>query len=246
MLEFFFRHYDPFVERYVVYDDGSTDATLEILRARQNVEVRRFERVVEQSFVLSAQRLHNEVWKESRGRADWAILTAVDEHLYHADLAGYLARSKRRGVTAVPALGFQMVAGEFPAPGVRLAETITRGAPYSRMNKLSILDPDAIAETMFSLGRHRGSPTGLVRFPDSDEVLNLHYKFLGIDYLRARQALLRTGLGEIDRQEGYGRQYLFDDAKVRSELAEFESRAFDVMAPGVDTPARHGEPRWWR
>ena len=33
MLGFFFRHYDPFVERYVVYDDGSTDGTPERIRA---------------------------------------------------------------------------------------------------------------------------------------------------------------------------------------------------------------------
>ena len=33
MLPFFFRHYDQWVDRYVVYDDNSTDATLEkILR----------------------------------------------------------------------------------------------------------------------------------------------------------------------------------------------------------------------
>ena len=29
MLAFFFRHYDPWVDRYVIYDDGSTDGSLE-------------------------------------------------------------------------------------------------------------------------------------------------------------------------------------------------------------------------
>ncbi|MBI4190914.1 MAG: glycosyltransferase family 2 protein, partial [Betaproteobacteria bacterium] len=33
LLPFFFRHYDPWVDRYVIYDDNSTDATLEMLHA---------------------------------------------------------------------------------------------------------------------------------------------------------------------------------------------------------------------
>ena len=40
MLGFFFRHYDPLVQRYVVFDDGSTDGSLDFLRAHPKVEVR--------------------------------------------------------------------------------------------------------------------------------------------------------------------------------------------------------------
>ena len=40
MLGFFFQHYDRFVQRYVVYDDGSTDRSLDILHANPKVEVR--------------------------------------------------------------------------------------------------------------------------------------------------------------------------------------------------------------
>ena len=38
MLEYFFRHYDPWVDRYIIYDDGSTDETLAVLAGRPNVE----------------------------------------------------------------------------------------------------------------------------------------------------------------------------------------------------------------
>jgi hypothetical protein len=59
MLAFFFRHYDALVERYVFYDNGSTDATLEILARHPRVEVRRFERKFSGSFVFSEQALQN-------------------------------------------------------------------------------------------------------------------------------------------------------------------------------------------
>jgi glycosyltransferase involved in cell wall biosynthesis len=44
MLPFFIRHYEPFVDKIVFYDDGSTDGTLDLLAAKQNVEIRGFPR----------------------------------------------------------------------------------------------------------------------------------------------------------------------------------------------------------
>jgi glycosyltransferase involved in cell wall biosynthesis len=102
MLPFFFRHYDSLVSRYIVFDDGSTDHTLEILAAHGRVEVRPFVRTHTDSYVLSAQSLHDRVWKESRGRVDWVIITAVDEHLYHpGGLGRYLRIARSCGVTAI-------------------------------------------------------------------------------------------------------------------------------------------------
>jgi Glycosyl transferase family 2 len=46
ILPFFFGHYDPLVDAYTVFDDGSTDGSLEILRANPKVEVRRFARPI--------------------------------------------------------------------------------------------------------------------------------------------------------------------------------------------------------
>ncbi len=39
MLGFFFRHYDSWVDRYVVYDDGSIDGSLTILAGHPKVEL---------------------------------------------------------------------------------------------------------------------------------------------------------------------------------------------------------------
>jgi hypothetical protein len=59
------------------------------------------------SYVLAAQDVHNNCWKESRGLADWVIITAVDEFLYAPNLKSYLAECAKEGVTAIPALGFK-------------------------------------------------------------------------------------------------------------------------------------------
>ena len=244
MLPFFFRHYDCWVDRYIVYDDGSTDRTLAMLAEHPKVDVRRFERTMPDSFVISATLLQNEMWKAARGHAAWAVITAIDEHLYHPDMPGYLAACRRGGISAIPALGFQMLADGFPTGVQRLAETHRIGAPYDEMNKLSIVDPNLIDETHFTLGRHSAQPAGGVAYPESDKVVNLHYKYMGRDYLRARHAMLLGGLGKIDKAAGLGSHYAQPDEALDTEWRGFAARAMDYRDASVGF-ATHVD-RWWR
>jgi glycosyltransferase involved in cell wall biosynthesis len=226
MLPFFFRHYDSLVEGYVVYDDGSTDRTLEMLAAHDRVEVRPFVRTDPGSYVLSAQSLHDTVWKESRGRANWVIIAAVDEHLYHrVGLGRYLRIAGRRGITAVPALAFQMVTGVFPSSQEKLSRTRRYGVPLDKYNKLSVLNPNAIDETRYEVGRHQAAPEGRVQYPKQDHLLLFHYKFLGIDYLLRRYELLSSGLGAGDKERKFGFQYDLPHTRQRWQLRRPEQRS---------------------
>jgi hypothetical protein len=244
MLPFFFRHYDPLVNRYVVYDDGSTDHTREMLAAHDRVEVRPFVRIHPDSYVLSAQSLHDNVWKESRGRADWVIITAVDEHLYHpAGLGRYLSIAGSRGITAVPALAFQMVADVFPFSDEHLATTRRYGVALDLYNKLSVFNPNAIAETRYEAGRHRAAPEGHVRYPKRDELLLFHYKFLGINYLLRRYALLSSGLGAGDKVRKFGFQYDLPHFELEAEFAQLRRKAVEVTSVEAGKLMRK---KWWR
>jgi hypothetical protein len=244
MLGFFFRHYAPFVSRFVIYDNGSTDETVELLRARPDVELRRFPNSRPDSYVLSAKALQDECWKESRGRADWVIVTAIDEHIYHPHLEAYLQHCKRRGTTYIPALGFQMLTSDFPAPDEHLATTRTKGAPFHMMSKLRVFDPDAIEETDFGIGGHTAAPRGRLRLPWRDELLLLHYKFLGIDYLRARSAVLRTRMGSHDHGQHW--DDLYTERRVENDWQQFADRLVDLRDPAYVPWIDHFEGRWWR
>jgi hypothetical protein len=246
MLPFFFRHYDPFIERYVFYDDNSSDATFEILHRHPRVEIRRFERTAPDSFILSTQTLQNRVWKESRGVADWVIITAVDEHLYHPDFSNYLTRAKQKGVTAIPGLGYEMVSYEFPTPDVHLATAIRYGMPSAGYSKLSLFDPNAIEETNFNPGRHKAKPRGCVRYDSRDELLILHFKWLGADYVRRRTQLLKQGLGTVDREHRWGIHYDASALQIEERLQELHAASFDVLDPSVDHHSWYISKRWWR
>lgn len=170
MLPFFFRHYDDLVDRYVIFDDGSTDRSLSILRDHPKVELRRFARSDPDSSELSTQTFSNQCWKESRGEAEWVIVTDMDEHLYHPRMRQYLQRCTAAGVTLIPALGFQMISEDTPPGAQPLCETCTSGVPWAQMMKPSIFNPSEIDEVNFVIGRHSAAPVGNVCVPRQDEV----------------------------------------------------------------------------
>ena len=245
MLGYFFRHYEPVVDRFVLFDDGSTDGTVEFARSRPDVEVRPFPRGAADSFVLSQQALQNECWKESRGVADWVIVTAIDEHIHHPDLKRYLDECRRRGVTYIPALGFSMISESFPAPDEYLASTRTMGAPDAMFSKLRIFDPAAIEETQFAIGGHGASVAGRCVLPDRDELLLLHYKDLGIEYVRERHRALGERLGSVDVQNKWGYQYSFTEERAAARLQKLGATAIDVTSSEYRPWQDHPAPRWW-
>lgn len=248
MLPFFFRHYDGEVDRYIIYDDGSTDGTLTLLKAHPRVEVRRFVRGDSQSFVQSHRQMHESCWKESRGRADWVVVTAVDEHLHvrGTTLREYLGAQKRAGTTYIPALGFQMISEEFPQADERLCQTRTRGAPFWEMNKLSVFDPSAIEETQFAPGRHSATPVGRLRLPERDELLLLHYKYLDFERTVLRHAQLRSGLGPRDHANGHATQYGWARERLRRDWDAAARRAIDTSSSDLRPWETHRAARWWR
>jgi hypothetical protein len=244
MLGFFFRHYDPWVDRYVVYDDGSTDGSLAVLAAHPKVELRTFVRSDEGSFCLSHKAMQDEVWKESRGEADWVVVTAIDEHLHVPGrwMSEYLVQQTARGATILPALGFDMNHPTMLDDTGLLVERVTRGRPRIAFNKLSIFNPDAVEETGFSTGRHKAEPAGDLRLPRYNEVVLWHYKHLGFDRCAEREASQANRLGPTDKSLGLGRYGWSRDAfrtfwtQMERESADLSGRVPDRVCVG---------PLWW-
>lgn len=250
MLPFLFRHYDPWVDRYFIFDDGSTDGSIDILNAHPRVELRQFPRVIPDSFVKSNQALLNEVWKGSRGKADWVVIIDVDEHLFvpGIPMKDFLGRYKTQGVTVVPALGYQMVSEEFPEPDERLCDTRTWGAPFYFFNKLSIFCPDAIEETNFGRGRHFADPTGRLKLAEKDELLLLHYKFLGFERTYERHKAQLNHVGEKQKALHLKRRkiYTWSREKLRKEWNKYKKRGVDTSRPDLNPWKSNKEIRWWR
>lgn len=245
MLPFFFRHYDGIVDRYFIHDDSSTDASAYLLKSHPKVQYAQFERTVPGSFVLSEQAFSNHCWKQSRGKADWVIVTDVDEHLFHQSLAKYLEDCSRKGISLIPALGFQMISDRTPLPNQTLSRDYVFGAPWVQMMKPSIFNPNLIDEIDFAPGRHTACPTGTLKVPDNDELLLFHYKYMGLERTHQLHEQRRTGLGPVDLEHGWGHKYSWSKDALAKDWQVFAENAIDTTAfrrPGL---AHYPIEPWW-
>ncbi|MCB1864762.1 MAG: glycosyltransferase family 2 protein [Chromatiales bacterium] len=246
MVDYFLRHYEPFVDRFFIYDDGSTDGTRDTFAARDDVELRPQLRRYPESWVKSALHFYNECWMESRGVADWVFIVNLDEHLYHPRMRDYLSECRAAGVTAIPSLGFQMVSAGFPDTDVPLYRELTMGAPWSQMSKMQIFNPNAVIATNFGPGRHRARFEGDICIPQRNEVLNLHYKYLGLDRLHDRHGALRARLGPLDIQNRWGHRYHFSRQELGEDYDSFAAASLDVFAEGYSPDRDYVGDRWFK
>jgi len=247
MLPFFFLHYDKLVQRYVIYDDASTDNSQEILRLNPKVELRPMPPYSDpESRIRSALALQETCWRESRGIADWVIITDIDEHLYHPDMYGYLAQCRAQGVTIIPALGYQMLSEHFPEHKTLLCQSLTRGACDLVYSKLGIFSPNEIDAVNYTQGRHSAAPKGRVVLPARDELLLLHYHYLGFERVRKRNAQFVTRQRKNDIAMGWGSEYSLSSKQLREVWNLIASRLVDISQPDLRPWETHGGPRWWR
>ena len=229
ILPHFLAHHRRLYDKIVIVDDGSTDRSLKLLRKEANVEVRSRQREVGELYIWLNTQLYNQVWKESRGHADWVVVGNIDEFIYSRDLRGHLDECSRSGVTIVPALGFEMVSRDPLQRGHQLMRSICRGAPAEAFCRFAIFNPDAIEEIVYLPGRHESRPTGEVVLPQDCRVLNLHYKRVGIENTFARMQAQNLRRTELDRRLGLGHGYADAWAKYLENWNCIEADCIDVF-----------------
>ena len=178
----------------------------------------RFEHCDPDSFAFSELVVWENCWKESRGLADLVILVNIDQFLYHPMGRQYLVESSKLGLTMVPPKGYQMVASNFPSLQPPLHTQIRQGYRWIPMDKLALFNPDAIESMGYSTGRHQANPKGDLRAPRRQELMLLHYKYLGFEYRRSRLEHLRSGFGKTDIELHLGHQYFWNPEEMETDF----------------------------
>ncbi len=215
ILPYFMAHYGPFVDRFFIYDNMSTDATRALLAGHPNVEIVSLDTGGQFAHV-ERERMKNHAWKASAGKADFVLVCDVDEFLYHPHLDVLLALMKRHGYTVLRPHGYQMACEKLPEfDGTPITARVQAGMDVaSHYSKTILFDPNRVKEIHFSQGCHCSRPEGRIKTFHSNHAKLLHYKYVDRDEILRKTRTYRANVSPESLAKGYGRHYLRSDAEV--------------------------------
>jgi len=199
ILPFFLRHYEQFADQIVVFDSGSIDGTLDILKSHPLVEIRHREATGGKIDDLENCRLKNTAWQNTG--ADWVMVVDADEFLFHRQMKNFLSACDQRKENVVPSDCWQMVGDRIPLGGLLTSHIITgaRDAMTAAYyDKVLVFKPET--EMVYSPGCHAFAGKNIR--PAQERLPMLHYKWLSLDYISHKAAALV--MSERNYQHGLG------------------------------------------
>lgn len=182
----FLRHYGEFADSILVWDAGSTDATRPTFAAHPTV------RLFDWPGPIGIDDTYNlnfayRTYPSARGQADWVMWVDIDEFIWAPNLLGTL-HDMARGVEVIQPRGYNMVGNGLPENEYEYKQiwhTMTHGVEAPVYAKPVIFRPGATVR--WKRGRHELEFCNPVveRVP---EIKLLHYRYLGREYTRVRNA----------------------------------------------------------
>ncbi len=191
----------------VVYDNESTDDTAKIA-LQNNCEVRPH---ITNGIVDDAKLrdLKNNCWKNAS--TDWVLVCDVDELL---DInMQQLQEETATDVTIIQSEAYNMVNMEDNFDFIN----IKYGARCPPYDKSYLFNKKYIREINYEAGGHKVNPNGIVKYSNKQYKL-YHYNCINIEYNVARHVLTAQRLGEVNRKNGWGSQYLVPLEQKRSAM----------------------------
>ncbi len=184
MLPFFISHYQKMGANITIYDNQSTDNSVEIAKkAGCNVISYDSNKQIRDDIYLD---IKNNCWKKSK--AEWSIVCDIDEIIeipFNID-----------EYTILNTQGFD-ISGLPPS---------RMGVPNSLYSKHVMFRPAEIQEINFTPGCHSCKPIGNV-IPSREIANLLHYKYISEDYVISRHKLYQSRLSDINKKFKWGHQY---------------------------------------
>lgn len=212
LMPYFLRHYSTFCDRITIYDNQSTDRTVEIAKQNSKVKVISYNSDNKIRDDIYRQ-IKNNCWKQSD--ADWVIVCDMDEFVYMVP-----GDTRMNDYTIIKPRWWEMISDHLPETEGQIYEEISYGVPSGRPAKALMFSPKFVKEIGYGVGAHAIHPKGDVRVLETPFINVLHFKMLSLDYFINRFALLRSRLSDLNKQRRWGYHYEFSKEQLTKDYNE--------------------------
>lgn len=235
-LPYFFRHYKSFADHIAILDNHSTDNSVKICE-QEGIHVEKLDtdglHKIDQMTSMK-----NSYWKSLKDY-DWVFIVDIDEIVYHPDMRGFLEKSKERRYTVLKPTAYQMICETYPTGEGQITDIMPFGVLSTKevcqallacdtFDKKCIISPKDIQETKYGYGAHHAKMTGRVKELCNPSLKLLHYRFLGLDYLFAKNKMRAKRLITDMVAKGSSVHYLKSEEELTTAFQKAMSERVNV------------------
>ena len=125
-----------------------------------------------------------------------------------------------------------MFSDSFPTTEGQIYEEVTMGTEKGTIywgTKVSLFRPDKIKEINYSVGCHIARPVGEVYPLNNPEIITLHMRFLGKEYVIEKHKQHNARLSKKNRENGWSYYPGNIEAEVSAYMDEAKSRLIKIL-----------------
>ena len=226
--------------KVVVYDNNSTDNSVELLSKYPWIEIRHFQSDGHNDVIH--QQLKQDCWKESKGRADWCCVCDFDEILWSKNntLKEELEYADKHNFNVIGMKWYAFAGDSLPSytEGTFLHQQVKRGyeqyinhtEQFKHLGKFILFNPNKIKEMHWSVGQHilhRVIP--YMNLYVTSTVVTFHInKGFGEDYFVQKRQKMFKRLSQTNLRSGMGIEYGHPEEKIRQEYRQYQAQSIDI------------------
>ena len=233
ILPFVIDYWKRFVRKAYVYDNGSTDGSVEYLKQFDWIEVRSFKTNGMNDFVHKD--IKNKCWKNTD--ADFVCVCDMDELIFSDELKSELQYMKDNDYNVLGNKWYCLCNDYKPEyeNGKLLHELCNKffiqdiNNNYHSLGKFLIFDPHKIDTMNYSVGCHNVDPKPKMKLYISNKIYTIHIdKGFGEDYFVNRRKLMNNRLSKENKENFLCVQYGYDEITHREEYREHQHNAVNL------------------
>jgi hypothetical protein len=203
-----FLDYYSFAEKIIIFDNMSSDNSVSIAKAYNNVEISYYntdEKIRDDIYL----EIKNNAWKQFRKSCDWFIIVDIDEFIYHPlGIPGYV-NSLRPNVATLQCKGYEMFCPNIlESPGDKILHKSKYGIPGTKLDKTTLINSKLVYDINYLGGCHAAFPksSGIHHIDPNFKLL--HYKFVyPIQFMISRYKQMSSRLSKQNIENGWGIHY---------------------------------------
>ena len=236
ILPFVSKYWERIADKVVVYDNGSTDGSLEYLAKLPYVEIRHFDSNGQNDLIQ--KKIKEDAYLEYKDSFDIIIISDMDEIFYFKNEAVWEAFiDGEYNVLATPIYSLCEDSKPIYEEG-KLLHQQCKKFYKQRMNhmknfddysKLSIFNCHNVEKIYMSVGQHFVQTMPVMRIMLSNDGFCLHIdKGLSEDFYVAKRKKMAENLSDTNKKYGMCVEYSKSEEASRKEYRQHQEKSFDI------------------